>query len=249
MIRERDWHVKAVLCSAKFLNGDVRNNIDKITSACEKFSHKADVLLFGEAFLQGFDGLTWNYETDKNIAVECDSPEMMEIRAAAVRNHVAVGFGYMECEGDAIYSSYAVMSAEGELLCNYRRMSPGWKVRRADGHYREGGAPVLFEMCGMRFAVALCGDLWTDDVAEDIKNCQSDAILWPVYTDFDSDEWNTTMKLEYAEQAARYCEKVLLVNSVCDGDGMAKGGSVYFYGGMIKAEVCAGEENVLTVEV
>ena len=249
MIRRCDRDVKAVLCCVKFVNGDVRNNICKITSECEKFSGGADMLLFGEAFLQGFDGLTWEYEKDRNIAVTSDSAEIAQIREAARMNNIAVCFGYMERAGEDIYSSYMVVSGRGEIVCNYRRMSVGWKMQGVDGHYKEGGAPAVFDMDGLKFGVALCGDLWTDDVAECIKGCGADVILWPVYTDFEPDVWNATEKFEYAERAAMYCGRVLLVNSVCDGEGLAKGGGADFADGMIVSEVPSGGEGLLEVEI
>lgn len=241
--------MKAVLCGVKFVNGDMRYNIDKITSLCEKFCGKADLLLFGESFLQGFDGLTWDYEKDKYIAAAQDSPEIGEICAAAARNNVAVGFGYMEKAGDSIYSSFMAVSKTGEKLCNYRRMSVGWKAPEADAHYKEGDAPAVFCIDGMRFSVALCGDLWTDDVAESIKEREADAILWPVYTDFEPDVWNSAEKFEYAAQAQIYCDKVLFVNSVCDGASMAKGGCAYFADGKTVCEMPAGDEGFLEVEI
>lgn len=245
----RERNVKAVLCSVKFVNGNVRYNIDKITSLCEKFCGRADVLLFGEAFLQGFDGLTWDYIKDKNIAVTWDSPEINEIRASAIKNRVAVGFGYMEKADDSIYSSFIVISETGEMLCNYRRMSIGWKIPGTDIRYKEGDTPMAFCHDGIRLGVALCGDLWTDDVAEQIGKCGADVILWPVYTDFEPDVWNSTEKLEYAERAREYCDRALLINSVCDGEGRAKGGCAYFVDGAIKCEAPAGGESLLEVEI
>lgn len=237
------------LCCVKFINGDTRSNVEKIVGLCEELSGRADMLLFGEAFAQGFDSLTWNYETDTGIAFRADSPETAKIRAAAAQNGVAVGFGYMEKAGESVYSSFMVISARGKTLCNYRRMSVGWKERRADGHYREGDAPATFELNGLRFGVALCGDLWTDEAAERISACRPDAILWPVYTDFDPDVWNAAEKLEYAARARAYCARVLLVNSVCDGDGCARGGGAYFRDGTVTKETPAGGESVLIVEV
>jgi N-carbamoylputrescine amidase len=32
------------------------------------------MVCFGETFLQGFDTLTWNYETDQKTAMAVDSP-------------------------------------------------------------------------------------------------------------------------------------------------------------------------------
>lgn len=237
------------LCCVKFINGDAWNNVEKIVGLCGDLSGRVDMLLFGEAFVQGFDGLTWNYDADVDIAIKSDSPETARIRAAAVKNGVTVGFGYMEKAGENVYSSFMVISARGEMLCNYRRMSVGWKVRRADGHYREGDAPSTFELNGLRFGVALCGDLWTDEAAERISACRPDAIIWPVYTDFDPDVWNAAEKLEYAARAREYCARVLLVNSVCDGEGCARGGGAYFCDGAVAKETPAGGESVLIVEV
>lgn len=241
--------MKIALCCVKFINGDTRHNVEKIIGLCGNLSGHADMLLFGEAFVQGFDGLTWNYDADTDIAIESDSPEIARIRAAALKNGVAVGLGYMEKACERIYSSFMVIFARGETLCNYRRMSAGWKVRRADAHYCEGDTPAAFEMNCLRFGVALCGDLWTDGVAERISACRPDVMLWPVYTDYDPKVWNTTEKLEYAVRARAYCSRVLLVNSVCDGNGLARGGGAYFHDGTIAGEAFAGGENVLIVEV
>ena len=48
-----------------------------------------------------------------------------------------------------------------------------------------------------------------------MKRLHADIVLWPVYTDFNCEEWNKTIKYEYAEQVARIGHGVCLVNSVC----------------------------------
>ena len=74
-------------------------------------------------------------------------------------------FGYVEREGDSLYSSCALMQ-KGQLLYNYRRVSQGWKhYWRTDHHYREGDTVEVFSYRGKRCAIALCGDLW-DNCAE-----------------------------------------------------------------------------------
>lgn len=95
----------------------------------------------------------------------------------------------------------------------------------------------------------LCGDLWTDSVAEKLADAGVDIVLWPVYTDFSVEEWNEKEKFEYARQAEKYCKRALLVNCVCDGENRAKGGAAHFAGGKIVDEVPAGGEDVLIVEV
>lgn len=135
------------LCAAEFVNGEARRNVEKIKVYAEEYSGMADMICFGEAFVQGFDGLTWDYERDLHIAVEQDSELIAELRCIAERNGIGIGFGYIElCDGK-IYSSYMVVSAKGEMVCNYRRMSTGWKVPGLCKMYAEGmGAVSLKQM-------------------------------------------------------------------------------------------------------
>lgn len=241
--------MKIALCAAEFVNGDARGNVERIKAYAAEYSGRVDMICFGEAFVQGFDGLVWDRERDKDIALARDSDLIKEICLAAKGCGLGIGFGYIELCDDRIYSSYMVVSAKGEAVCNYRRMSAGWKIPGLCGMYSEGDECCVFEMDGKRFSVMLCGDLWTESVAEKLKDAGTDIVLWPVYTDFPADEWNDGMKFEYAQRAERYCGHALLVNSVCAGEGRAKGGAAHFAGGKIVDEVPAGGENVLVTEV
>lgn len=241
--------MKIALCAARFVNGDLCGNVERIKACADEYSGRADMLCFGEAFVQGFDGLTWDYEKDVNIAVGQDSDLIEELRCTAKRKGIGLGFGYIELSDGRIYSSYMVVSAKGESVCNYRRMSVGWKIPGLGEMYSEGDECCGFEADGKKFAVMLCGDLWTDRVAEKLTEVGADVVLWPVYTDFPADEWNDREKFEYAQQADRYCKRALLVNCVCDGESRAKGGAAHFAEGKVVDEVPAGGEDVLVVEV
>jgi len=46
--------VKCALASMGFLNGDVQYNKNIIIDTVKKHSQNADIVIFGEAFLQGF---------------------------------------------------------------------------------------------------------------------------------------------------------------------------------------------------
>ena len=65
--------MKIGLVSYEFKNGEIEYNIKKIEKAIISANGKADLLCFGETFLQGFDSLSWNYETDKDVAITKDS--------------------------------------------------------------------------------------------------------------------------------------------------------------------------------
>ncbi len=57
------------LVSYQCRNRDTAFNMKQIERAMQCSAKKADILCFGEAFLQGFDALCWDYETDKAIAL------------------------------------------------------------------------------------------------------------------------------------------------------------------------------------
>ncbi len=62
-------NVKITLASAKFINENTEYNLNKIfefTGLAK--AEGTDLVCFGEAFLQGFNLLYWNYDTDSLIA-------------------------------------------------------------------------------------------------------------------------------------------------------------------------------------
>ncbi|SFQ44190.1 N-carbamoylputrescine amidase [Lachnospiraceae bacterium XBB1006] len=244
--------MRVALAAVGFKNGDMDYNRNRMTELMQEYGGRAEMIVFGETFLQGFDSLSFSYEQDKTIGITLEDATIAEICKAAKANRIAVSFGFVEREGEALFSSQVTIGADGTILDRFRRVSDGWKIPEADEHYREGDGFHDFSYLGEKFAVGLCGDLWHDENVKQMKRLQADVVLWPVYTDFNYQEWNETIKQEYAEQAAGFGRKVLYVNSVClerNGDEIARGGAAFFAEGKIKQEVPAGEEAVLLCEI
>lgn len=246
-----------LLAALGFYTHDVEYNQQKIIDTAKSYSGKADLLLFGESFLQGFECLSWDYEKDQNIALSQDSEIIQEIRKACKDYQIAISFGFIEKAENSLYTSQLTLGKQGETLQLFRRLSKGWKEPIADKHYKEGEQISPFSFLGKTFAIGLCGDLWTDSIVEQFKNQKVDAILWPVYTDFNYQVWNSTEKLDYAKQAESIARHVLYVNSYCldrafianESIELARGGAVYFRDGEIVQECPAGEEGGLLVEL
>lgn len=245
--------MKIALASTLVKDRDVAYNTSVMIRTIEACKGKADMVVFGESVLQGFNCLDWVYSTDKKIAVLANGPEISAIAEAAKCYSVAVSFGYIEKDGESLYSSQIVLDERGELLHNYRRISAGWKnYWLTDNHYKEGSCFSSFVYSGKRFAIGLCGDLWIDGKPEEMKSLGADIVLWPVYCDFDPDEWNGTVKFEYAQQASLCGETVLYVNPVCNDASAADratGGAALLQGGSITAEFPAGLPGLLFVEL
>ncbi|UEA31192.1 carbon-nitrogen hydrolase family protein [Granulicatella elegans] len=243
--------MKIALAAVGFITNDTAYNVEKIKTLIEKYASEVDLILFGESFLQGFECLSWDYAKDVNIAVHQDSELINDIRAMCEINRVSVSFGYIEKDEDNLYSSQLTIDKNGETVDNFRRVSIGWKEPIADFHYVEGKGFGQFTYLDKTVSVALCGDLWYEDNCIQMKNLDSDIVLWPVYTDFDSQEWNESMKHEYAEQAEKCGNNILYVNSYCldqNSQGIARGGAALFSQGKIESEIPAGIEGVLVVE-
>ena len=111
--------------------------MSQIERALRETVGKVDLLCFGETFLQGFNSLCWDYDVDKDIALEKESDEIKQLQRWTEQYKVAILTGYVEKEGDALYSSCITIS-EGKIIHNYRRISKGWKEYTiTDKHYQE----------------------------------------------------------------------------------------------------------------
>ena len=237
--------MKIALASAQIRNRDIEYNLSQMERYMRQAKQAGAALVcFGETFLQGFDALTWCFETDKAIAISTDSQLFAEICHLSGKHGIDLLFGYVERSGDALYSACALI-ADGKLHHNYRRISKGWKEYwKTDEHYREGEAVEVFHYKGNPCVIGLCGDLW--DYPE--RFCLGeDLLFWPVYTSWTAEEWENGHKAEYAEQANKCCPNTLYVNSICDED--AFGGAVFFEQGTVRKELPIGEEGLLFVEV
>lgn len=232
--------MKIGLASYECRMNDVDFNLGQIENALRE-AKDADMVCFGEAFLQGFAAVTSDYATDIERAAAQDSATMARIRTLSSEYRKAIMVGYIERDGKDIYSSCALIE-NGAVIRNYRRISKNWKdYEITNESYKEGTDTMPFLFHGVEMNIALCGDLWLYPEA-----FRSGALLlWPVYVNFDLDENESG---EYAKQAATVCEKTLLVNPLSK-DPLSRGGAFYFVNGKVEQSLGLDKEGVLIVEV
>lgn len=244
--------MKIVLASAPVKTGDVTYNLQQMTTTLAAHSGKADLVVFGESVLQGFDCLCWDYARDSQVAVSLTDKPIRQLQAAARENRIGVAFGFVQHQENHLYSSHLFLGADGTMVNLFHRVSQGWKeYTRTDDHYREGERFQVFSYGGKTFATGLCGDLWTEGRPEEMRRLNPDIVLWPVWCDYNAQEWNGEIKQEYAAQAELCGKTVLLVNPYCADDtpNCAEGGSACFRGGKIIQELPAGKMGYLIVEI
>ena len=130
--------MKCALASLGFINKDIQHNKNVIIETMIKYAKEADIVVFGEAFLQGFYGATFEVEHDSNLAISQEDSIIKEICAVAKEYAVTVSFGFIEKAADLFYSSQITIDSDGEVIDVYRRVSPGWKEESANERYCEG---------------------------------------------------------------------------------------------------------------
>ena len=239
--------MKVALASKKFINNDVDYNLKVILESMEEGRDLgAELVCFGEAFLQGFDALCWtDYVRDLEIAVSIDSDIMEAIKEKSIEFSIAVAFGYIEKENDAMYSSYIIID-QGKVITNYRRISKGWKeYSKTDVHYCEGDKTDAFSWKGHSWKLCLCGDLFS---FPEKFHVEDEILLWPIYMQFSIEAWESSFCNEYRELIKSVGNNALMINSLSDNPE-AFGGSYYYRDGEFIASLAMGKEGLLFVEL
>jgi len=208
--------------------------------------HTCDLICFGESFLQGFEGLTWRYDEDIEIALAQDDPVIIHIKELAKRNNCGISFGFIEKEDHDLFSSNMVIDRHGEIIDVFRRVSIGWKEPIASSKYKEGQGFHTFDYMDKALGVAICGDIWHDRFLKELEEMKMDALLWPLYLDFSIEKWNRSYQKEYVERIQNLPYPVLMINSFVEDPHRANGGCYVFHQNEIISYLPMGKRGILT---
>ncbi len=223
-------NMKIALCSAENIDNDIDFNLAQIELFIKKTKkEKPDLLLFGEAFLQGFDSICFEYKKDIKIAVSVNDELITKIRKLTSEAGTAIGFGFIENDHGVIFSSYLIVDKDGKNVDKYQRVSTGWRIRNTCADYREGKNFHKFKFKDKTFAVLLCGDFWEDYLLEKIIDINPDIFLWPVFCSYKKEDWECSQKKDYSERTAILDKPMLFVNSLITENGKNYGGGAYIW--------------------
>ncbi len=136
---------------------DKKGTIEKIKITIEAASReKAELLVFGEAFLPGYpfwlaytEGAAWNLDVNKELhahyvrnSIQLETGELDSICALAGKHRMAVYLGVMERAmdrgGHSIYASLVYIDQNGNIRSVHRKLQPTYDERLTwapgDGH-------------------------------------------------------------------------------------------------------------------
>lgn len=240
--------MKIGLVSSLMKDNDITHQVAQMKTYLSA-NNGCDLLCFGESFLQGFEGLTWEYEEDKKRALSQDDKIIDYIRGLAKKYRCGISFGFIEKYKEALFSSNMVISSQGEIIDVFRRVSEGWKEPVANSMYQEGEGFHTFELMNKKFGVAICGDLWHDNLLNDLNKLEMDILLWPLYVDFSIDQWNEKFCDEYIERAGKLFIPTLMINSFVADSDRANGGCYVFKDNKVVSSLPMGNKGVLVFDV
>ncbi|KAB8309945.1 carbon-nitrogen hydrolase [Erwinia endophytica] len=113
----------------------------------------AQLILLPELALCGYDCP----QKINQMAISVDSKTMRHIAMLARERGQALVFGYAERAGERLYNAMCAISAQGEILANYRKTHL-WSGYES-ALFTPGECLQIFTLQGMRFGMAICYDL------------------------------------------------------------------------------------------
>jgi NAD+ synthase (glutamine-hydrolysing) len=156
--------------------GDFKHNLKQIESAISEASGKADLIVFGELALCGYPLGDLSYRKDIIDASVASLTELVVFTSSHPEITVVVGYASHACGSLAAdQASYAIahnsaaVIRNGELLGRYhKQLLPNFDVFDDWRNFVPGTEELFFEVHGVKCAVAICQDIWTDDQTRSI---------------------------------------------------------------------------------
>lgn len=190
--------------------GDLCGNAERVLAAARR-AHElgADVLLTPELVLTGYPPedllLRPSFVSEQQQQLD----ELRRELAGLKGLHVVVG----HVDGDArgapayvfadrsghhrLYNAASVL-CEGRVLGTYRKRElPNYSVFDEQRYFTADGTPLAFEVKGVRFAVAICEDIWFDAVPKAVGQTGAHVLLVP-----NASPYNTGKQAQRQEVAA-----------------------------------------------
>ena len=116
--------MKCALAATGFINGDIEYNKAVLADTLGKCAGKADAVIFGEAFLQGFDSLNFTAGHDMAVAVSREGRVIHELCQLAKEHAIAISFGFL-AGPDSDSTRYVSTHSSSLSLLSMRYKVPG----------------------------------------------------------------------------------------------------------------------------
>jgi NAD+ synthase (glutamine-hydrolysing) len=190
--------------------GDLCGNAERVLAAARR-AHElgADVLLTPELVLTGYPPedllLRPSFVSEQQQQLDELRRELAELKGLhVVVGHVdgdargAPAYAFADRSGHRRLYNAASVLCEGRVLGTYRKRElPNYSVFDEQRYFTADGTPLTFEAKGVRFAVAICEDIWFDAVPKAVGQTGARVLLVP-----NASPYNTGKQAQRHEVAA-----------------------------------------------
>lgn len=155
--------VRLVMAQLSFWVGDIQGNLSRIRQACEHSAerYQAEWVVFPELSLTGYPPEDLLFRSSLSDSIQQALDELC--RTLPPDMHVVVG--YPEYTNGTIYNAAAII-LNGSIIERYRKQRlPNYNVFDEKRYFSEGDAPCIIESHGIRFAITICEDIWSEKPA------------------------------------------------------------------------------------
>jgi len=147
--------MRTALLQSSGCPGSVAENLTVLGEAAARAAAAgAELLIAPEMFLTGYA----IGDAVGRLAEPADGDGADAVAEITSRHALAIAYGYPERDGDTVFNSVQLISAEGTRLANYRKTHLFGGFERA--HFTPGDQPVVqAELGGLRVGLMICYDV------------------------------------------------------------------------------------------
>lgn len=204
--------MKVAVVSHRITDKVSENIITMTQYVKEAAAQKADLILFSET---ATTGLCNNDIPDHDLPLGASIPgNVTQYFGSLARfGNIHVAFGLFERSGEQLYDTAILLNRQGEIVLKYRRISKGWHWPNSDPSvYKEGTKVVIAYLDIGKVCFLLCGDLFDEDLVQQVASLKPDLLLFPMARTIDDspdpqDFWDK-------EELPAYQEQVVKIGSV-----------------------------------
>ena len=165
--------VRVAMVQDNFLVGDIKGNADKLIRLAHLAADKgADLAVFPELALVGYPPEDLLHRPGFIAQTEAELERIQdEIR------DIDVVLGLPVLSGGQLYNA-AVWLRKGECIASYHKQAlPNYSVFDEVRYFAQGSGPVVVELKGVSFGLAICEDAWEKQPITDAKAAGAQVML------------------------------------------------------------------------
>ncbi len=149
-------------------------NVKRVAAAMEtarQAEQCPDLLVFPEGYLTGF------YVDDAKRCALTVAAAHAELSEIAAGHQVALAVGYLEQEGDTLFSAALILDSYGKELAKYRKcfLYGNWEKTT----FAADNKICVFDLCGFRIGLCICYDIEFPETARRLALAGAEIIIAP----------------------------------------------------------------------